>query len=861
MVSRLALVTFLIVAVLWSDARAGIRFGVTPYLSEEDLKASFDPLLEDMAKVIGEEITLVITRDYTDLTDKMAVGDIDFGAFSPFAYVDAMKKTGITVFASHCVNGRPWYQGVMISLKKRGFQSIDQLADKTFAFVDPKSASGFLYPRSLLIREGKNPDLFFGKTFFSGSHDKVIRDVMSGKADAGAVYSDALDMAENHYGKGVFQVLMKTEPIPYDAYVARQGLDPELVEKVQRFFLSLSDTKAPLKQILSQEKGVKFTGWIRADDARYDVVRETAAMSGSKKKIAVLNFSASGRMIKTGKLNDVFSEITSAYLAETNRYDIVPRFKLEEVLLKHGINLTSDLTPELFSLLKREVGLDFIVSGTVLIKDKGLGARCVLNGTGPEQDVHETELTCRSVEEMNDMAVACVTWIQRNIPVEAYVMEVSGKDLTIFGGLDKGFSVNDWFIVVNLGEKEFSKDGAHVTGRKRRHVAEGIFRKVDKETASGFVSGGDINQVDIGSRILVAESAASKETNIYGAYLKGLNALAEDRNEDAVGFFKQVIDLDPAYAMAHARLSTAYYNLNKQDMGKDHLKKAVDHISTITFQERNYIHARLATESGDPDTAKALYQEILNKYPDNTSAMHNLGMLYMNTGAPGDAGRAKRCFENAMAIDPDLTVTRNALAKLVHTKQGIKPGKADIIIVFDTTGSMGQEIKGMIENTEKFVSYLETHRISAALGLISFGDALNDVLFNDPKKPELTTNTSLFVKHLKQLQPKGGGDKPENPYLACERALSYRFRNDSRKIILLITDAPAHMKDSVYSRDTAWLIRELNKHKISVAIIGPPDDHYASLARKTDGVLIDIRSTEDFTKKILQIGETIVHLF
>lgn len=861
MVFYLALISIWIFATGVPLAIAEIRFGVTPYLSGDNLKASFEPILKQMSVVTGEDVTLVITRDYADLAEKMNVGLIDFGAFSPFAYVEAVKSTEFTIFASHCVNGRPWYQGFIICLKSNGYQTIDQLADKTFAFVDSKSASGFLYPRSLLIREGKNPDLFFGKTFFSGSHDGVIRDVLNRKADAGAVFSDALTMAESQYGRDTFQILMKTEPIPYDAYVARKGLEPRLVEKVKRFFLSLSDKEEPLKSILNLKKGVKFSGWISADDARYDVVRETAAMSRIKKRLAVFNFTASGKLIKQDKLNEVFSEITSAYFAQTNRYDVVPRYKLEQALLDHHINLNSDINSRMLSILKQDLGLDFIVFGDVFSGKKGLGVDFALHRTDQAQEKLHVEFTCPSVEEMGGLALKCVAWVQQQIPVEAYVVDVSRRLLTIDGGRDLGFAVNDSFKIVNLGEKVFNKDHTMIVGRKRRQVAEGRFQTVAQDTSTAVVSGGDINQVDIGSRIIPSAAGPSPKTGIYDSYLKGLTALAENNNETAIRLFKQVISIDPEYGMAHAKLSTAYFNMNDPENGNNHLEKARQNIDTLTFQERNYILARHATEAGDLKTAKELYLEILNKYPNNTPAMHNLGILYMESGRSDDMKQARHYFEQAMTMDPDLIITRDALASISYSETTDKTDKVDIVVVFDTTASMGDEIKGMIDSTEKFVSYLKGKHVNVALGLISFGDQLNNILLDPDDQPVLTTSQSQFLSHLKGFRAMDGGDEPENPYLAFEKALTYPFRQDSRKVFLLITDASAHMNDSFYPRDTSYVIKQLNKRKISAAIIGPEDNHYRQMARETEGVFIDIQSAPDFADKILQIGESIVHLF
>ncbi len=580
-----------------------------------------------------------------------------------------------------------------------------------------------------------------------------------------------------------------------------------------------------------------------------------------KKKIAVFNFSASGKLIKKDKLNEVFSEITSAYLAETNRFEVVPRFKLENALLKHNINFDTKLGPKLFNILKQELDLDFLLSGNVNSKIKTTEVNCFLSSIKRKSEVYLTKFKFHSIEELSDVSLKCVSWLQQKIPVEAYIMKVTGKEIIIHGGLDMGFAENDAFNIVNLGEKIYSSDSKNIIGRKRRQVAEGIFKSVSKDTSSGIISGGNINQVDIGSRATVANALTTSNQGIYSFYLKGLHSLSTGTNDEAVRYFTKVIQKDPAYAIAHVRLSTAYYNLNNKTKGKEHLESARKYIGSVTFQERNYILARYATEKDDLKSAKSLYMDILKKYPSNTSAMHNLGILFSGTNGKTDLTQARHYLNKALNINPDLTITRNALEILNRVTPGIKTDNADIVVLFDTTRSMNAEIKGMINNTEKFVSYLNKNGISVRLGLISFGDKLKNVYFENPKRPVLTSNPALFVKHLKSFLPKGGGDAPENPFLAFEKAFSYTFRKDSRKIFLLITDASAHMNDKIFPQDSKYIIQELKKRQISVAIIGPLENHYKRIASETGGILINIKSAPDFTRKILQIGESIIHQF
>ena len=44
-----------------------------------------------------------------------------------------------------------------------GINKLGDLKNKTFSFVDPASTSGHLYPKSLLLSKGYDPETFFSK--------------------------------------------------------------------------------------------------------------------------------------------------------------------------------------------------------------------------------------------------------------------------------------------------------------------------------------------------------------------------------------------------------------------------------------------------------------------------------------------------------------------------------------------------------------------------------------------------------------------------------------------------------------------------------------------------------------------------
>jgi phosphate/phosphite/phosphonate ABC transporter binding protein len=260
---------------------AELKFGFTPVLSEAEMREEFQPLMNYMTKSTGIEVTLYIAKSYGDLREQMEAGKVDIGSFSPFAYVDAVQGGKIKIIAQSILDHSAFYRGLIIARKSSGITDVAGLKGKRFAFVDPKSASGYVYPRAMLIEKGFDPDKFFKETIFSGGHDKVIVAVLDGKVEAGAIYDGALAIAK---GKGLkvddLTTIASTEPIPHDAIVVRSGMDDATARKIQKALIDLERTEEGKEAIAKSKK--KLTGHILADDKTFDVVRRTAKIAGMK---------------------------------------------------------------------------------------------------------------------------------------------------------------------------------------------------------------------------------------------------------------------------------------------------------------------------------------------------------------------------------------------------------------------------------------------------------------------------------------------------------------------------------------------------------------------------------------------------
>jgi phosphate/phosphite/phosphonate ABC transporter binding protein len=260
-------------------AARDLKFGFTPVLGDVEMRAEFEPLMAYLSDSIGQKVVLYIAKDYGDLRTQMEAGSVDIGSFSPFAYVDAARGGKIRIIAQSMQDGSPTYRGIIVARKDSGLKTVADLQGKRFAFVDPKSASGYLYPRAMLIEKGIAPESYFKQTIFAGDHTKVIAAVLEGRVDAGATYAGALGVAK---AMGVpaenLVILASTEPIPHDAIAVRIGMAEALVKTIQTALVDLDKSKAGRRVIANSKK--KLSGHVIADDHLFDIVRRTAKVAG-----------------------------------------------------------------------------------------------------------------------------------------------------------------------------------------------------------------------------------------------------------------------------------------------------------------------------------------------------------------------------------------------------------------------------------------------------------------------------------------------------------------------------------------------------------------------------------------------------
>jgi phosphonate transport system substrate-binding protein len=193
---------------------------------------------------LGIPVEAVVSTSFTAAVEAMCAGRADIGALNPFSYVLARQKCGVEVAAISVRFGLPYYRAQFNVGAGAGITTVEQLRGKRFAFVDPASTSGYLFPSALLKKMGYDPDKFFGEKVFAGSHPNVILAIYRGQVDGGATFEDARSTVQRQFPDVLEKVkpIAYTDPIPNDTWSVSPNLDPVLKAKIQDRLLRIAKT-------------------------------------------------------------------------------------------------------------------------------------------------------------------------------------------------------------------------------------------------------------------------------------------------------------------------------------------------------------------------------------------------------------------------------------------------------------------------------------------------------------------------------------------------------------------------------------------------------------------------------------------
>ncbi len=255
-------------------AQSVLTVGLIPSEDSRAMIANSQAMMDLLGKALGMQVRPFVAADYNGVIEALRAKRLDVAYLGPFSYVLGTTVADIEAFAVAETKraGRTFYHSKIITHKDSGIKTVQDLKGRNFAFVDPSSTSGHLFPKAGLMKVGFNPDKDFGRVIFSGSHDSSAIAVQNKKVDAAAIADRIFDQA---VAKGLVKqedivTVWSSDPIPESPTVWRRDLPADLKRRIQAAFLEVKD-------IPWSDQGM-LNGFKPTNDAAYNVIRDTAKL-------------------------------------------------------------------------------------------------------------------------------------------------------------------------------------------------------------------------------------------------------------------------------------------------------------------------------------------------------------------------------------------------------------------------------------------------------------------------------------------------------------------------------------------------------------------------------------------------------
>lgn len=230
-----------------------LRFGMSPALSSDVARRMGERLCRYLEIQLDREVHTTVFGDYQTLTDCLARGEVDFAWTPPQTFVEIYEQGGGMVGIMQRY-GQLTFEAGLIVRADSPLQTVEELRGASAAWVDRRSASGYLFAYAEVLRRLGGPGL--GRQHFHGSHRAVIEAVANGWADFGATFatrgpdgkllsSGWQDLLPDRADE--LRPLAFVGPIPGDNLSHSPQLPPALAKKLVEVLTRMHETESGRK--------------------------------------------------------------------------------------------------------------------------------------------------------------------------------------------------------------------------------------------------------------------------------------------------------------------------------------------------------------------------------------------------------------------------------------------------------------------------------------------------------------------------------------------------------------------------------------------------------------------------------------
>jgi phosphonate transport system substrate-binding protein len=276
----------------WRKQYPKLRYGVQSVETQAASLTRYKGFKEYVKKKLGVELELFLASEYAGVIQAIGAKQIevmDMGA-SGYAAAWVESKGGVEPLVVPTNNdGTIGYYAVAFVRSDSPYKTLADLKGKTWAWAEPNSSSGYLFPLVGLRKMGLEPEKHFGKVVFSGGHEQSIIGVLDKSYDGAVTWTDDVKkhsrgglhmmLSRNLLKKEDIRIIWVSDLIPNPVIAIRSDLPQDMKADLKAMFLNLhKDDPKVFSEVARGEsqgyKEVKHAAYQIAVDLRQQLASE-----------------------------------------------------------------------------------------------------------------------------------------------------------------------------------------------------------------------------------------------------------------------------------------------------------------------------------------------------------------------------------------------------------------------------------------------------------------------------------------------------------------------------------------------------------------------------------------------------------
>jgi phosphonate transport system substrate-binding protein len=267
-----------------AEAPEELVIGFVPSSEAGQLVEDIQPLADYLTQELGITVTGTVSNDYTGLVTAMETDQAHIAALPPFGLLQAIDRADAEVILQSERFGSGTYHTQFFTNDPDKYCTVSPAEENTrviededvtflncngttreneetpegpiglealsnlepgttVSFVEQTSASGYIFPATVLLAEGIDPEADI-EPLFPGSHDGSVIAVCEGDAEVGVSFDDARTVATTDCDVAGEVVVFAYGPeIPNDGIAVAGSLPDDLKQQIADALMAYADTE------------------------------------------------------------------------------------------------------------------------------------------------------------------------------------------------------------------------------------------------------------------------------------------------------------------------------------------------------------------------------------------------------------------------------------------------------------------------------------------------------------------------------------------------------------------------------------------------------------------------------------------